>query len=181
MTAHRVDVLAVARAIEACCRVGESDRQVPTRPRRSYFDAYRLVAKPALLHDVATLMAALLPAEAEVLAGLELGGIPVATVLSEVTGLPLVLVRATRRPYGTQRFVEGAGCAGRLVVLVSDTVPPTTDLRRRVAAVRSVGANPTTLVCAVDCDRPAAPVDDQGIAIRVALTREVLERAREAS
>jgi orotate phosphoribosyltransferase len=181
VTAHRVDVLAVARAVEACCRVSAVDRRVPTELRRSYFDAYRLAAEPVLLHDIATLMTALVPAEAEVLAGLELGGIPVAAILSQLTGLPLVMVRATRRPYGTQRLVEGPDCAGRRVVLVSDTVPPSADLRRRAAVVRSLGASTSMLVCAFDRERPAAPVDDQGLAIRVALTREVLTRGREAS
>ena len=67
-------------------------------------------------------MATLLPPHTEVLGGLELGGLPIAAVLSQVTGLPGVLVRARRRPYGSQRFVEGVDCTGRMVVLVDDAV-----------------------------------------------------------
>ncbi len=58
-----------------------------------YFDKYLFEADPELLHAVADLAAPLVPEGTELLAGLELGGVPVATALSLRTGLPQVLVR----------------------------------------------------------------------------------------
>ena len=46
-----------------------------------YFDKYRFEADPALLRRVAERMLALVPADTEILAGLELGGVPIATAM----------------------------------------------------------------------------------------------------
>ncbi len=44
-----------------------------------YFDKYRFEADPVLLDAIAEAMVPLVPADTEVLAGLEMGGIPVVT------------------------------------------------------------------------------------------------------
>lgn len=54
----------------------------------TYFDKYRFEADPALLAEIARQMAPLIPENPQVLAGLELGGVPVATAISLETGLP---------------------------------------------------------------------------------------------
>ena len=58
-----------------------------------YFDKYRFEAQPALLARIAEALAPMIPADTEVLAGLEMGGIPLATALSLHTGLPAAFVR----------------------------------------------------------------------------------------
>ncbi|MEO7371164.1 MAG: orotate phosphoribosyltransferase, partial [Ilumatobacteraceae bacterium] len=58
-----------------------------------YFDKYRFEADPVLLADIAVALAPLLPDATEVLVGLELGGVPIATALSLHTGLPVAFVR----------------------------------------------------------------------------------------
>src|SRR5829696_7784216 len=68
-----------------------------------YFDKYRFESDPRLLRELAEAMAGLLPGEADALAGLELGGVPLATVLSQLTGLPAGFVRKQPKPYGTRR------------------------------------------------------------------------------
>ena len=47
-----------------------------------YFDKYLFEAKPELLTEIAAHLSKLIPAGTEVLAGLEMGGIPIATALS---------------------------------------------------------------------------------------------------
>jgi len=42
-----------------------------------------------------------------VLAGLEMGGIPIVTMLSQVTGLPAAFIRKEPKEYGTCRYAEG--------------------------------------------------------------------------
>jgi hypothetical protein len=54
----------------------------------TYFDKYRFEADPTLLRSVCTEMAKRIPPDVDVLAGLELGGIPLVTLLSHLTGLP---------------------------------------------------------------------------------------------
>ncbi|HEY5456246.1 MAG TPA: hypothetical protein VIJ96_12325, partial [Acidothermaceae bacterium] len=50
--------------------------------RDAGFDKYRLQSDPSLLRDIAQSLAALIPSEVEVLAGVELGGIPLAAAVS---------------------------------------------------------------------------------------------------
>ena len=47
-----------------------------------YFDKYLFESQPRLLRRVAEAMVPLLPANAELLGGLELGGVPIATMVS---------------------------------------------------------------------------------------------------
>ena len=47
-----------------------------------YFDKYRFESDPELLREVAARMARLLPEGVQKLAGLEMGGIPLATAIS---------------------------------------------------------------------------------------------------
>lgn len=48
----------------------------------TYFDKYRFESDPVLLARIAKAMVPLIPDSTEILAGLELGGVPVATALS---------------------------------------------------------------------------------------------------
>src|SRR5690606_27465456 len=72
-----------------------------------YFDKYRFEAQPTLLKPIAENMKNLIPKGTEVLAGLEMGGIPIATALSLETGIPAVFVRKKAKDYGTKKFAEG--------------------------------------------------------------------------
>src|SRR6185436_4991781 len=58
-----------------------------------YFDKYRFEADPTLLRAIAEALEGLIPSGTEAIAGLELGGVPLATALSLRTGLPAVFVR----------------------------------------------------------------------------------------
>ena len=65
-----------------------------------------------LLRSVAEALVPLVPDGTEVLAGLELGGIPIATMLSQLTGLPALFVRKEAKTYGTCRLAEGGDVDG---------------------------------------------------------------------
>ena len=58
-----------------------------------YWDKYRFESDPALLSAIVDELQQLLPASFDRLAGLELGGIPLATGLSLTTGKPCLYVR----------------------------------------------------------------------------------------
>jgi hypothetical protein len=56
------------------------------------------------------------------LGGLEPGGVPLATMLSSVTGIPALFVRKDAKTYGTLRLAEGGDPAGRQVLLIEDVI-----------------------------------------------------------
>ncbi|MGB2696886.1 MAG: orotate phosphoribosyltransferase, partial [Candidatus Zixiibacteriota bacterium] len=66
-----------------------------------YWDKYRFESDPLLLDAVVDEMQKLLPSSFDKLAGLELGGIPLATLLSQKTGKPCLCVRKVAKIYGT--------------------------------------------------------------------------------
>jgi orotate phosphoribosyltransferase len=87
-----------------------------------YFDKYRFEANPQVLKAIAEHLAGFVPDEVEMLAGLELGGVPIATMLSQITGLPTLFVRKKAKDYGTCKFAEGSDIRGKKLLLVEDVV-----------------------------------------------------------
>ena len=65
-----------------------------------YFDKYRFESDPKLLGRIADAMIQLIPPGTEILAGMELGGVPIATAMSLKCGLPVVFVRKQAKEYG---------------------------------------------------------------------------------
>ncbi|WP_375429573.1 orotate phosphoribosyltransferase [uncultured Sphingomonas sp.] len=119
------------------------------RTSSTYFDKYRFEAEPALLKRVAAEMIALLPIDSEVLAGLELGGVPIATAMSLATGLPVAFVRKKAKEYGTCLAVEGLGVKGKRVVLIEDVITTGGAVADAARLVREAGANVIGVVCAI--------------------------------
>lgn len=115
-----------------------------------YFDKYRFEADPRLLAAIAAEMARLVPEGTQVLAGLELGGVPLATMLSQVTGLSTAFVRKAAKPYGTCQLMEGATVAGQRVVLVEDVVTSGGQVIESARALRASGAVVAEALCVID-------------------------------
>ena len=115
-----------------------------------YFDKYRFESDPALLRDIATLAATRLPPGVDGLAGLELGGVPIATALSLATGLPAYFVRKEAKKYGTERLCEGGDVTGRQLLVVEDVVTTGGQIVMSTDDLRAAGAVVTDALCVVD-------------------------------
>lgn len=122
----------------------------------TYFDKYRFESDPALLRAVAAAMAPLVPDDTELLAGLELGGVPVATALSLATGVPAVFVRKEAKAYGTAKLAEGPDVDGRRLLVVEDVVTSGGQIVLSTADLRALGAVVTTAVCVIDREQGGA-------------------------
>lgn len=115
-----------------------------------YFDKYRFESDPALLREVAEAMAPAVPGGVDALAGLELGGVPLATVLSQVTGLPSVFVRKAAKEYGTARLAEGGEVEGARLAVVEDVVTSGGQVVASCGDLRARGAEVDVVLCVVD-------------------------------
>ena len=104
-----------------------------------YIDKYRFESDPNLLRDIVQAMAAQLPNEVELLAGLELGGIPIATALSLETGIPVIFVRKQAKPYGTMRIAEGVDFSSRRICIVEDVISTGGQVLESAQALRNEG------------------------------------------
>lgn len=120
------------------------------RTSDEYFDKYLFEGDPSLLREVCGSLAALVPPGTDALAGLELGGVPLATVLSQQTGLPALFVRKEAKAYGTCRLAEGGDVAGRRLTVVEDVVTSGGQVVASCAALRERGAEVATVLCVID-------------------------------
>lgn len=115
-----------------------------------YFDKYLFESDPALLREIATEMVALLPAGIDALAGLELGGVPLATAASQISGLPTLFVRKQAKDYGTCRLAEGGDLAGRRLAVFEDVVTSGGQVIASCGQLRELGAEIVTVLCVID-------------------------------
>lgn len=115
-----------------------------------YFDKYRFESQPQLLQAIADQMKSLIPAGTEVLAGLEVGGIPIATALSLTTGLPVVFVRKKAKDYGTCQLAEGINIQGKKVCIIEDVITTGGQVHLSAADLKSAGAILSDVLCVID-------------------------------
>lgn len=115
-----------------------------------YFDKYLFEADPALLRVIAEHLAPLVHDDTQVLAGLELGGVPLAVALGQVMGLPTAFVRKEAKTYGTCKLAEGGAVADRRVTVVEDVVTSGGQVIASCADLRQQGAQIQGVVCVID-------------------------------
>ena len=140
-----------------------------------YFDKYRFESQPKLLKPIAEFMAKLIPSDTQALAGLEMGGIPIATALSFETGLPVVFVRKKAKDYGTCRFAEGLEVRGQKLCVIEDVITTGGQVLESVQALRADGAViDTVLCCILRGDKNAATFRDLGLSVRELFTMQEL-------
>ena len=141
-----------------------------------YFDKYLFESDPSLLRRVAEAMVALLP-DCDALGGMEMGGIPIVAVMSQLTGLPAVFVRKTPKEYGTRKAAEGVSVSGKRVVAVEDVVTTAGALVNGCLLLRESGAVVETAVCAIDREQGGAEnLAAIGVTLVPALRRTDLDR-----
>ncbi|HOB04568.1 MAG TPA: orotate phosphoribosyltransferase [Propionibacteriaceae bacterium] len=170
----------LAADIDAICRLTGQFTLRSGQQATEYFDKYLFEAQPALLDRVAAQMVGLLPEGTELLGGLELGGVPIATMVSARTGIPALFVRKSAKTYGTCKLAEGPDVAGRRVTLIEDVITTGGAVRDATRALREAGAIIETVVCAIDRSPTGGnPLADVGLEVRAVLTKEQLDAARQ--
>jgi orotate phosphoribosyltransferase len=169
----------LAADVDACCRLTGEFTLRSGQVASEYFDKYLFEARPALLARVVDQMVGLVPDDTDLLGGLELGGIPIATVLSARTDLPSLFVRKKAKEYGTCKLAEGPEVEGRRVTLVEDVITTGGAVRDAVRALREAGAVVEVVVCAIDrSPADSNPLEDVGLEVRPVLTKAQLDEAR---
>ena len=115
-----------------------------------YWDKYRFESNPELLSAIIEHMVKLLPKSFDKLAGMELGGIPLATVLSLRTGKPCLFVRKVAKDYGTCNLVEGGFRTGENVIVVEDVITTAGQVVSSIQQMRELGLIVNDVICVID-------------------------------
>ena len=143
-----------------------------------YWDKYRFESDPVLLAAVVDEMGLSLTTAFDKLAGLELGGVPLATGLSLKVGKPCLYVRKEAKTYGTCNLVEGGFQAGDRVVVIEDVITTAGQVCTSVSQIRELGLIVEHVVCAIDRQQGGREkIEELGCSLGSVFTLEELEHS----
>jgi orotate phosphoribosyltransferase len=111
-----------------------------------YIDKFRLFSDPNVLRRIARLFSRIIAElNPDLVAGTELGGVVIATVVSQMSGIPMLAVRKKPKAYGAfaNEYVEGPYEAGQHVLLLEDVVTNGRELLAAAARLRELGMRVT--------------------------------------
>jgi orotate phosphoribosyltransferase len=168
----------LARRVYDCAHLEGEFRLRSGAISSEYFDKYVFESDPELLRVLAGELVALLPEGTQAVAGLELGGVPLATVISQLSGLPTLFVRKAAKDYGTCRLAEGGEVQGRRLVVIEDVVTSGGQVVQSCRALRERGAVIDVVLCVIDRESGgSAALASEGLELRPLFTMSVLHGA----
>jgi len=143
-----------------------------------YFDKYLFEADPKLLVAIIKQMKTLIPKNTELLAGLEMGGIPLVTALSIETGMPSAFVRKAAKEYGTCKIAEGGEISGKKICVIEDVVTTGGQIIKSVQEIRNRGGIVENVLCAIQRNPEASEIlAKEGLTLKPVLTMEYIKEA----
>jgi orotate phosphoribosyltransferase len=173
-----MDKQTLAVRVNDCCRLEGTFTLRSGKVASHYFDKYLFEGDPELLRAVVAHAVRLVPPDTEVLAGLELGGVPIATALSLETGLPAAFVRKAAKAYGTAKLAEGGDVANRRVLVVEDVITTGGQVVTSTEDLRHLGAKVEHVLCVIDrSGGQHDALDAAGLTVSAVLTAAELDAA----
>ena len=176
---EKMDKQEVARQIyKAAYITGEFELR-SGKISNEYFDKYLFESKPGLLVEIARIMKSLIPVNTEIIAGLEMGGIPIVTALSIESNIPSVFVRKIAKKYGTCKLAEGSDIENKKVCVIEDVVTTGGQIVESVKELRKRGAIIDTVLCVILRDEKAIEIlSNEGLKILPAFTMDYLKEQK---
>ena len=145
-----------ARGIKAVSYLSGEFRLRSGQTSSVYWDKYRFESDPVLLGAIIDELEKLLPQDFDKLAGLELGGIPLATGLPLRIGKPSLYVRKQPKTYGTCNLVEGGFHEGVTAVVIEDVATTAGQIRESTLEMRKIGLKVHHAICVIDRQQGAS-------------------------
>ncbi len=143
-----------------------------------YVDVKRAWTEPRSLDLMARALAARV-GDAERLAGMELGAVPLVVATALRTGRPYVVVRKAAKEHGTRQPFEGEIPAGCRVLLIEDVATTGASSLRSVEIVRAAGGTVDRALVVVDRESGATEaLAATGIRLEALATLRDLRGAR---
>lgn len=122
-----------------------------------YVDLRGVLGHPDLLRwVVGEYVRVLRRVEFDVLAGVAMGGVPYASIVGYLMGVPVAYVREAAKGHGLGRRVEGAGVQGLRVVLLDDVLTTGSSALEAAKAVATEGGKVVALVVFLDREQCGA-------------------------
>ena len=120
-----------------------------------YIDKYLFSTKPDILRAIGSLFAKCVPDNTTLLAGAELGGIPLVTTASISCDLPCIFIRNQKKEYGTAKQLEGILTPQDNVVIIEDIATTGGQVLEVAETIIASSASVLSIIAVIDRDEGA--------------------------
>lgn len=139
---------------------------------QEYFDKYLIESSPELLASVTEYLAPLIPKNTELLASLEMGGIPLGTALSLKTNLPCRFVRKKAKEYGTMKICEGGPIKNQRLCLIEDVITTGGQVVESTKELRKAGAIVSDVLCVIFRGKDTKALEKENLKLSYLFNKE---------
>lgn len=120
-----------------------------------YLDKYLFETCPDILQALGEEFAGHITEEVTLIAGAELGGVALAAATAIESGKNWIIVRNSKKGYGTGKMVEGVLKEGDVVLLVEDIATTGGQVLEAAKIITDAGAKVSKIVCVIDREQGA--------------------------
>ena len=117
-----------------------------------YVDLRPLASDPKILKKLAEHLLEILPKDnkLDLICGVPYAALPMATVMSFLSEIPLIMKRKEAKDYGTKKLIEGIYKQGQSCLLVEDVITSGKSLLETIAEVEKEGLKVSDIVVVLD-------------------------------
>ncbi len=140
-----------------------------------YLDKYLFETCPDILRALGKEFAKYVTSDVTLIAGAELGGVALAAATAMETGKNWIIVRNSKKGYGTGKLVEGVLKPGDVVLLVEDIATTGGQVLEAAKVITEAGAKVKKIVAVIDRKQGAAEnITQAGYKFESILTKDDL-------
>lgn len=115
-----------------------------------YVDIKKASTNPQVLKTISSYIEPIVKGKYDIIAGMELGAVPLIVALSLQTGIPFVIIRKQKREHGTGKQIEGESVTNKKVLIVEDVTTSGGSVENSIWILRQNHALLDTVVTIVD-------------------------------
>ncbi len=149
----------LADALKECEAIRFGDFTLASgKKSRYYVDIKKASTNPLILKLIARRILEIIKLQsipADYIAGVALGGVPVAVAVSLETGLPLLIIRKEAKEYGTKGQIVGEIEQGKTVLLVEDVTTTGGSVLKAIETLEDEGMVVHNVIVVVDREEGA--------------------------
>ena len=140
-----------------------------------YLDKYLFETCPDILKALGEEFSNHVSDDITLIAGAELGGVALAAATAIESGKNWIIVRNSKKGYGTSKMVEGVLKAGDVVLLVEDIATTGGQVIEAAKIITEVGATVKKIVCVIDRKQGAGEnITEAGYTFESIITKDDL-------
>ncbi|MEN6337245.1 MAG: orotate phosphoribosyltransferase [Phycisphaerales bacterium] len=140
-----------------------------------YMDKYLFETKPDILKALGKEFVKHMDEDVTLIAGAELGGVALAAATAMQAGKDWIIVRNSKKDYGTSKLVEGVLKAGDVVLLVEDIATTGGQVLEAAKVITDAGAKVKKIVAVIDRKQGAGEnITAAGYAFESIITKDDL-------